>query len=218
MSCVKSAFAGIGCLVVLGAAAAAGFVYRDQLAALYRRVRGVPEPTPAVYVSPTPGAAAQAETSLERLTRRGGAAWVDLTAAQLAALIEQELAGGRGPNRVLDSIAVALGDQHVRVRGSLDVSMLPRRLLGPLAQGLARREPVVAGGTLSAQPDGRVVWTIDELRIREFPVPRSVIPAILRAMSLPAGNGAAVPIPLPAGVGDVRVSPAGIRVYRAAPR
>jgi len=216
MGCFKSACAGTGCLVVLAAAAVAGFVYRDRVAALYRRVRGVPEPPPAVYVTPTPGAAAQAGTVLEQLTRRGGSAWVDLSAAQLAALIERELS--RGPTRVLDSVAVALGDQHVQVRGSLDVSVLPRRLLGPLAQGLGRREPVVAGGTLSAQPDGRVVWTIDELRIRDFPFPRSVIPAILHAMSLTEGKGATVPIPLPAGVGDVRVSRAGIRVYRAAPR
>jgi hypothetical protein len=216
VSCVKSAFAGIGCVVVLAAAAVAGFVYRDHIAGLFRRVRGVPEPPPAVYVAPTPGAAAKAETALERLTRRDGVAWVDITAAELAALIERQLGGSAG--RVLDSVAVALGDQHVQVRGSLDVSVLPRRLLGPLAQGLGRREPVLAGGTLSAQPDGRVVWTIDELRIHDFPFPRSVIPAILHAMSLTDGKGAAVPIPLPAGVGDVRVSPAGIRVYRAAPR
>jgi hypothetical protein len=216
MSCVKNAFAGIGCLVVLIVAAVAGFVYRDRLATLYHRVRGVPEPPPAVYVQSTPGAAAQAATELERLTRRGGAAWVDITAAQLAALIEREVAGTG--TRVLDSVAVALGDQHIQVRGSLDVSVLPRRLLGPLAQGLAGREPVVAGGTLAAQPDGRVLWTIDELRIHDFPFPRSVIPAILHAMSLTDATGAAVPIPLPAGVGDVRVSPAGIRVYRAAPR
>jgi len=216
VSCVKSAFAGIGCVVVLAAAAVAGFVYRDHIAGLFRRVRGVPEPPPAVYVAPTPGAAAKAETALERLTRRDGVAWVDITAAELAALIERQLGGSAG--RVLDSVAVALGDQRVQVRGSLDVSVLPRRLLGPLAQGLGRREPVLAGGTLSAQPDGRVVWTIDELRIHDFPFPRSVIPAILHAMSLTDGKGAAVPIPLPAGVGDVRVSPAGIRVYRAAPR
>jgi hypothetical protein len=216
MSCVKNAFAGIGCLVVLVVAAVAGFVYRDRLVAIYHRVRGTPEPPPAVYVRPAPGAAAQAETALGRLTRRGGAAWVDITAAQLAALIEREAAASGA--RVLDSVAVALGDQHIQVRGSLDVSVLPRRLLGPLAQGLDRREPVVAGGTLAAQPDGRVLWTIDELKIGNFPFPRSVIPAILHAMSLTDAQGAAVPIPLPAGVGDVRVSPSGVRVYRAVPR
>jgi hypothetical protein len=212
MGCLRR----IGCLVILLAAVVAGFLYRDRIAALYRRVRGVPEPPPAVYVPPAPGATAQAEAALDRLVRRGGPAFIDLTAAQLAALIERQLAGAG--TRVLDSVAVALGDQRVQVRGSLDMSVVPRRLLGPLAQGLGRREPVVAGGTLSAQPDGHVVWTIDELRIREFPFPRLVIPAILHVMNLSDGKAAAVPIPLPAGIGDVRVNRAGIRVYRAAPR
>jgi hypothetical protein len=209
-------FRKIGCLVVLLAAVVAGFLYRDRVAALYRRVRGVPEPPPAVFVAPAPGAAAQAEAALERLTQRGGPAYVDITAAQLAALIEEQLAGPGA--RVMDSVAVALGEQRVEVRGSLDVSAVPRRLLGPLAEGLGRREPIVAGGTLSAQPGGHVVWTIDELRIRDFPFPHAVIPAILRVMNLTDGKIAAVPIPSPAGAGDVRVHRAGIRVYRAAPR
>ncbi len=119
---------------------------------------------------------------------------------------------------MLDSVAVALGDQRVEVRGSLDVSAVPRRLLGPLSEGLGRRERVVAGGVLSAEPDGHLVWTIDQLRIGEFPFPHSVIPAILHVMNLTARDTPAVPIPLPAGIGDVRVTRTGIRVYRASPR
>jgi hypothetical protein len=212
MGCLRR----IGCLVVLLAAVVAGFLYRDRITALYRRVRGIPEPPPAVFVPPAPGAAAQAEAVLERLTRRTGPAYVDLTAAQLAALIERQVAATG--TRVLDSVAVALGDQRVEVRGSLDVAAVPRRLLGPLAEGLGRREPVVAGGTLAADSGGRVVWTIDKLAIRDFPFPRQVIPAILHVMNLTDGKAAAVPIPLPAGIGDVRVSRAGIRVYRGAAR
>ena len=211
MGCLRK----LGCLVILLAAVVAGFLYRDRIAALYRRVRGVPEPAPVVYVPPAPGAAPQAVAALGRLARQGGPAYIDITAAQLAALIEQQVAGTG--TRVLDSVAVALGDQRVEVRGSLDMSAVPRRLLGPLAEGLGRREPVVAGGVLAARPDGRLEWTIDELKIRDFPFPRTVIPSILHVMNLTGGN-AAVPIPLSAGVGDVRVTPAGIRVYRAPPR
>jgi len=211
MGCLRR----LGCLVILLAAVVAGFVFRDRIAALYRRVRGAPEPPPLVYVPPTPGAAAAAETALAGLARRGGPAYVDVTAAQLAAIIEEQLGPGR---RVLDSVAVALGDQRIEVRGSLDVSAVPRRLLGPLSEGLGRREPVTAGGTLTALPDGHVVWTIDQLKVREFPFPGAVIPAILKVMNLTDGKGAAVGVPLPPGIGDVRVSRQGIRVYRAAPR
>jgi len=212
MGCLRR----LGCLVILLAALAAGYLYRERLAAAWRRVRGVPAPAPAVFVPPAPGAAPQARASLQRLVGRGGPAYVDLSAAELAALIEQQVAGQGA--RVLDSVSVALGDQRVEVRGSLDVSAVPHRLLGPLAEGLGRREPVVAGGTLVAQPDGRVAWNIDALKIRDFPFPRAVIPAILHVMNLTDGSASAVPIPLPPGVGDVRVSPKGIRLYRAAAR
>ena len=212
MGCLRR----LGCLLILLAAVVAGFVFRDRIAALYRRVRGAPEPPPLVYVPPTPGAAAAAETALAGLARRGGPAYVDVTAAQLAAFIDEQL--GAPGRRVLDSVAVALGDQRIEVRGSLDVSAVPRRLLGPLSEGLGRREPVTAGGTLTALPDGRVVWTIDQLKVREFPFPGAVIPAILKVMNLTDGKGAAVGVPLPPGIGDVRVSRQGIRVYRAAPR
>lgn len=216
MGCLRNVLAGIGCLVVLLAAAVVGFIYRDRLAHLYRKVRGMSEPAPAVYVLPSPGGARRAEAALRDLARRGGPAYVDLTADELAALIDRELA--RAPRRVFDSVAVALGVQHVLVKGSLDVSGLPQRLLGPLAEGLGRHEPILAGGRLAAGPDGRLRWTVDQLTIRDFPFPRSVIPAIIRSLSIPDARDASVPIPLPVPVGDVRVSASGVRLYRASAR
>jgi hypothetical protein len=213
---MKRLLAGIGCLVVLAAAALGGWVFHDRLAAVYRRVRGLPEPAPVVYAMPEAGGAARAAARLGELARRGGPAYVDLSAGDLATLIDRQLA--RVPRRAFDSVGVALGDQRVRVRGTLDMSVLPRTLLGPLIQGLGQHEPVVAGGPLSVPTPGRVMWTIDELAIRDFPFPSSVIPAIVGALHLPDARGAAVPIPLPALAGDVRVSPQRVRVYRAAAR
>ena len=216
MGCLKNILAGIGCLVVLLVAAAAGFLYRDPLAHLYRRVRGIPEQPPMVYVLPSAGGASRAEEALRQLSRRGGPAYVDITAGELAALIDRELA--RVPTRVFDSLAVALADQRVLVKGSLDVSELPKRLLGPLSEGLGRHEPVVAGGLLAAGPDGRVRWTVDQLRVRDFPFPKSVIPAVIRTFHVADTRDAGVPIPLPVGIGDVRVSASGVRLYRMGAR
>jgi hypothetical protein len=216
MGCLKRLLAGIGCLVVLVAAALAAWVYRDRLAAAYRRVRGIRDPAPVVYATPAAGGAARAAARLGELARRGGPAYVDLSAGDLAAVIDRELA--RAPRRALDSVAVALGEQRVRVRGSLDVSVLPRALLGPFARVLGPREPMTAGGRLSAPARGRVTWTVDELAIRDFRFPASVIPAIVRELRVPGARGAAIPIPLPAPVGDVRVSPRAVRLYRASPR
>jgi hypothetical protein len=216
VGCLKNALAGIGCLVLLVAAAVLAFVNRDRLAHWYRAIRGVPEPPPVVYVLPGPGGAARAEAALRDLARRGGPAYVDIAPEELAALIDRELA--RAPRRVLDSVAVALGDQRIQVKGTLDVTLLPRRLLGPLVEGLGRREPVEAGGALAAAPDGTVRWTLDRLVVREFPFPQSVIPAIVRSFGLADSRDAAVPIQLSVPVGDVRVSPAGVRLYRASAR
>ena len=65
---------------------------------------------------------------------------------------------------------------------------------------------------------GHLDWTITALKVREFPFPRSTIPAILRALGVPGLEGAAVTIPADPAVGDVRVSPARVRLYRAASR
>lgn len=216
MGCLKNVLAGVGCLVVLIAAAVVGFIYRDDLAHLWRRVRGVPEPAPVVYVLPTTGGAEHAEAALHELARRGGPAYVDIAPAELAALIDRELA--RSPRRVFDSVAVALGDQRVQVKGSLDMSLVPQRLLGPLAEGLGRHEPVAAGGVLAAAPDGRLRWTLDQLVIRDFPFPKSVIPAVVRSFGLADSRDGAVPIQLPVPIGDVRVSPTHVRLYRSAAR
>ena len=216
MGCLKRFLAGMGCLVVLAAAALGVWLARDRIAALYRRVRGLPEPPPVVYAMPDSGGASRATARLEALTRRGGPAYVDLTAADLAALIERQLAAA--PHRPLDSVGVALGEQRIRVRGSLDMSVLPHRLLGPLAQGLGRREPVVVGGALSVPAGGHLAWTIDELKVRDFPFPKAVIPSIVAALGVPGARGAAVPLELPAGIGDLRVSPDRVRAYRASAR
>ncbi len=216
MGCLKNVLAGVGCLVVLLAAVVAGYLYRDRLTHLYRRVRGLPAAPALVDVRPDSGGAARAEAALRALTARGGPAYVDIAPGQLAALIDRELA--QGPHRVFDSVAVALADGQVLVRGSLDVSALPRRLLGPLSEGLGRYEPVVAGGRLAAGPDGRVRWTIEELKIRDFPFPRTTIPAIIRSFDVTGARDAAVPIPLPVAVRDVRVSASAVRLYRAEAR
>ena len=216
MGCLRNLLAGVGCLVVLVALAILAFVFRGRLDHLYRHLRGLPDRPPIVYVLPGKGGAAHAEAALRDLARQGGPAYVDITPADMAALIDRELA--RMPRRVFDSLSVALDSPRVLVKGTLDVSALPQRLLGPLGEGLGRYEPVAAGGPLAAAADGRLRWTVDQLVIRDFPFPQSVIPAIIRSFAMSGTRDAAVPIPLAVPVGDVRVSAAGVRLYRAGSR
>lgn len=216
IGCLRSLFTQIGCLVFFVAAAALAFVYREQVVEAYRRLRGLPPEAAIEYVAPQPGDARAAESRLEQLSRRGGPAFVDLSAAEVAGLIAAALdsAGVRG----FDSVQVALGDGELLVRGSLDTRGVPREALGPLRGAIDARERLSFGGPLGADSAGALRWTLVELSVRDFPFPRATIPALLRALRVRGADGAVVPVPAPAGVGDVRIRPGSLRAYRSTPR
>ena len=212
MGCLKAIFVQAGCLVLLVAAAVFGFLYRREIWDTYRRFRGEKPAAVAGFVAPAPRGGARAEDALARLGRSGGPAYVDLTAAEIAALLDRELV--RGSNRVFDSVRVALDSNLVLVRGQLDLSQLPHDFLGPLAGSLSGRDPVEAGGALVAAPGGALRWQPERLRIHDFPFPRRVIPALLRALHVAASGDSGLTLPGIRGVGDVRVTPDRVRLYR----
>jgi hypothetical protein len=215
VGCLRQLFVQVGCVVLVLAGAALAFVYREQLADVYRRLRGEPAPVEVVYVVPEPGGARAAVRALEQLARPRGPAFVDLSAGQLAALIDDLLS--RAGRRVFDSVQVALGNDEVRVKGSLDVREVPRNLLGPLRGAIGPFEPLAVGGPLAVDSAGRVRWRITSLSIRDFPFPRSTLPALVRQLRIPDATDGSVPIPDAGTVGDVRVAPAGVRLYRRSP-
>jgi hypothetical protein len=215
MGCLRNLAYQIGCLVI-GAALAIGlFVFRDQVAAVYHRVKGTPPRAETGYVSATPASRLEATRTLERLADRGGPAYVDLEADEIASLIEEAIgrAGGRG----LDSIQVGLMENEIRLRGSLDMSRVPRDLLGPLAGMVDQREPVIIGGPLARDSTGRLYLEVTTLRVDDFPFPRGMIARLLREARMPGTEGTRVSLPAMRGISDVRVSPEYVRIYRAAP-
>jgi hypothetical protein len=213
VGCLRSLVARIGCLVFFIALLFFGWVYREQVVAVYRHLRGLPPRADAAYVMPAPDAA-PAQATLARLERRGGPAYVDLSAAEVGALIEAAIA--RGGRRVVDSVQVGLLENELRVRGSLDLSSVPRSALGPLSGALDPREPIVLGGPLAVDSTGRLILRVTTLRVKDFPFPRSTIGALVRQLRIPGAEGNAVPVPGLTGVGDVRVTPAHVRFYRSA--
>jgi|GEM_PF-3651443 len=210
MGCLKAFVVQVGCLLILVAAVVLAFVYRRPLYDAYRHWRGERPAAAVAYAAPAAGGRS-AEESLARLGRAGGPAYVDLTAGEIAALLDRDLV--QASQRVFDSVQVALDSNTILVKGVLDLSRLPRDFLGPFASSFTGHEPVEAGGTLVAAPGGGVQWRPDRLRIRDFPIPKRGIPALLRALHVEAGKGG-VALPGVTGVGDVRVSPAHVRLYR----
>jgi len=211
MGCLRALFVQVGCLLLLVAAAVLGFLYRRPLWDAYKRFRGERPAAEMVFAAPSASAPRRAEDQLTRLARRGGPAYVDLTAADVAGLLDRELA--RPSRGILDSVQVALDSGMVLVRGVLDLSQLPSGALGPLAGRMGGHERIEAGGPL-AVADGRLRWMPTRLHIRDFPFPRRTIPPLLRALHLQTGTEGALAIPGVTGVGDVRVVPAGVRLYR----
>lgn len=216
MGCLRAIAVRVGSALVLAAIVTLCYVYRAPLADGVRRLRGRPSPDADTFAQPAEGAARRAAAILDGLERRGGPAYVDLTAEELASLVDAALA--RTARRVFDSVAVALREGEVRVRGSLDVTGIPREALGPLSGAIGPREPVEFGGALAADSAGRLWLDITALRLAGFPFPRGTIAALLRQLRIPQLEQAAVPIPGVTGIGDVRVSRRSVRVYRARPR
>ena len=211
MGCLKAIFVRAGCAVMLVVALIAAFIYREPIWEYSRQWRGN---TGEVYVAPAPDGAARARAALDRLERRGSSAYEDLTAADIASLVEAALA--RTDKRVFDSLRVALLEGEIRVSGWLDLSGVPRNLLGPLSGAMNDREPAAIGGPLSVDSSGHLVLTVTYLKLREFPFPKGTIPRILSAAHLSGAVGARVPLPGTTTVGDVRVTPGYVRVYRSA--
>jgi hypothetical protein len=211
MGCLKALFVQIGCLLLLVAAAVLAFVYRRPLVDGYRRWRGERPAAAAAYAAPDAAGGRRAEDALARLGRAGGPAYVDLSAGEIAALLDRDLV--RASGNVFDSVQVALDSNTILVKGVLDLSRLPRGFLGPFASSFTGLEPVEAGGALLPAPGGGVRWLPDRLRIRDFPIPRKGIGSLLRALRVDAGAGG-VTLPGVTGVGDVRVSPERVRLYR----
>src|SRR5690349_18576150 len=212
MGCLKAIVVRVVSTIILLALLILRWTYRHEIMGYIDAFRGRKD---AAYV-PAPRDAPAGSGSLTRLGERSGPAYQDFTAAQLASIISASL--GSDGRRVFDSVQVALLENEVRVRGSLDVRSVPRSLLGPFASALGDREPAAIGGPLSVDSTGRLMLTVTYFAVKDFPFPRNMIPRLLQAAKIPGVSGSTLPIPVAVRLGDVRVTPEHVRFYRATSR
>ncbi len=221
MGCLKAVVVRVLSMIVLVALLILGWTYRAEIMAYVDAFRGhrkaeyVP-PAPRAPAGGLPSASSNPASALARLGEPGGPAYVDLTAADLAGIVTQSL--GTEGQQVFDSVQVALLENEVRVRGSLDLKRVPRSLLGPFASVLGDREPAAIGGPLSVDGAGRLVLTVTYFAVKDFPFPRNMIPRLMREARIPGAEDASIPLPLTTPIGDVRVTPEHLRFYRVAAR
>lgn len=203
--CLKNVLAGVGCATILVVGAIGAYQYRDQIRGAVASVRGEPagrhRDTTRVVGVPSVEALRSARRKEARMAAAGGPARVELSADELAALI----ADGIEPaaRRALDSLRVVLVPDRFVLEAQLLTSGLERGLLGPLGDMVDAREPVRIGGPAVVAGEGLVAWRPDELTLRAFPFPDGLVPRLVDAI-MGVHNGA-VPIPVPATVGAIRI-------------
>lgn len=213
MGCVRNLFAGIGCGTVLIVGGVAGYHYRAQLRGVVESLRNrapVTADSVAGVGRPSEAALARARRKEADMTWSRGPATVTLTADELAALI----ADGFDPvtARTLDSLRVVLGTGRFAIEAQLRTAGLDRGLLGPLGDFVNAREPIRMAGPAEITARGRVGWRPDELVLRAFPFPESLVPRLVSAIL--GGQNGVVPIAIPETVGDMRIRPDGVTFYR----
>jgi hypothetical protein len=215
MGCLTFPFKVIGCLglVVL---LALGWLYRDRVLSEAERLLGRAPAATAPGVTGRPGAQALRSARGKVAAMAGGEAdSVVLTASEAASL----LTSGLDPalRRQLDSVRIGLGDGAVTLDALLNTARLPKELVGPMAVALRPWERVRAAGPVRVVVPGEAVWEIRQLRVRDFPFPKDVVPGVMgRALGDTARH--AVPIHLPRGVRDARITPRGVTLFRTVHR
>src|SRR5919112_4080174 len=203
MGCLSLPFKLLGGLALV-LALAVGWLYRDRLSAELGRLvnRSSAE---ATVSTGRPGATALSSAKSKVDSLNGWRAdSVVLTASEVASLI------GSGLNpalrRQLDSLEVELQEGKVAVKAKLATARLPRELTGPLAIALREREPVQAAGPIAVVGPGKAEWAVRSFRIRDFPVPRDVVPKLL-AKAFGDTAQRAIPVRIPSGVREIHVRP-----------
>jgi hypothetical protein len=219
--CLRS----LGCLVLLGVAAVAAWLYRDRWMPLLHR-----GPTPSTAEAPasagTAGGwqpvsstgASRAREAIGRLGSRSGPVFVTLSASDVAAYIYDELKKQLPASA--ESVQTSAAGDQLFVRASVrpsdfgDIGML-----GPLASMLRDREPVEFGGTLDVVQPGLGEYHVKSLRIRELSVPQAMIPRIIQNASRgsrpPRIAADALPLQIPPYIADVRVKNGKVTLYKA---
>lgn len=208
----------IGCLVVLLLGVVVGWLLRDQL---FRGVRsGETTAAAATWERLSPEGAARMRAALTKLQNPRGPVFVTVRPADLASYVYEQLARQLPPSA--DSVEAGAFGERLYVRASVKPSDFGGSdVLGPLAGFLSDRERMQFGGGFHVIRPGLAEFRVQEIRFRDFPVPTGAIPRLLRRIekgARPQGvSEDGLPLVVPSYIGDVRIGPGTVTLYRNAP-
>jgi len=225
-------------LVILGVVAVAAFLTRDLWLPKARALIGQAAGTASVTGDSAAAAAAAADTgwtslsfgaaekgrqAIQKLRAPAGPARVSLTASQFASAALDSLM--RQLPASTDSLQVRLAGNEFQIRALVRLADLGgRAALGPLAAMLGDRERLLLGGTLEpTSVQGVAQFRLTRVKVGDFSLPSAVIPKLVETITRRQGGGSAgveasaLPVQLPAGIGDIRAGQGRITIYRIAP-
>ncbi len=223
-------------LVILAVVAVAAYATRDQWLPRVRRAlssQDAPAPRAGIdgaapVTTDTSGWAAlsypgkdKGRRALARLQAPKGPAYISMSAEEFAAAVLDSLAAQLPAST--DSVVVRAEGNEFQVRGSVKLGDLGgRAVLGPLASMVGDRERLTLGGTLEpTSVPGIAQFKLTRVKVGDFTLPGAVVPRLVKALKRESSavgvEASALPIRLPAGVGDIRVSQGKVTLYRATP-
>jgi len=203
----------LGCLVVLAIGVAVAYYWYARVPDDESAAAGAPRAI--VWERLTPALGAQGRSAVESLA--GGQAYTALSAGQVASYIFLEMSNSL-PETAQDLEAAVIGDR-LAVRGLVSLADIGgSKVLGPLAQMLSDRDTLMLSGTMSVLATGEGQFVVKELRFGQMRAPSGIIPRIVRQIDKTEDRGplapSAISLPLPPGVGDVRVGGGMVTLYK----
>jgi hypothetical protein len=214
MGCMRR----LGFLVLIFLAGGAVFLWL-----FYERPRRAAESstTAPVWEPLTPEGAERARAAVQLLSRPTGPVFTNISGADLAAYVFDELSRQLPPSA--QQLEAAVIDDRLHVRALINISDFGGSGgLGPLASMLGDREPVEFGGILELVRPGLAQYRVKVLRLRELSVPSRMIPRLLQRVargSRPAGLAEdGLPLEVPSFIADVRTGQGQVTLYKSTPR
>jgi hypothetical protein len=211
---VFSCLGRLGCLFLVLVGGALAYLTRDRWVP---RVFGDRATAPVTWEPVTGPGARKAGDAVASLGEPSGPAYVNVSAAELAALMVES--SGHHLPAALDSVQAAIDNETVRVRALVKLDDI-RGLdaLGPLSGLLDKRERIEFTGTLAVIRPGLGEFRVASVQVADLSLPRAAIPKLLARLDATARPGGVAPdgiaITIPDHIGDVRVARGQVTLYR----
>ena len=207
-------FRAVGCLVVVAAVGVGAYATRDRW---LPAVTGRAPAAPPHFERITDDRRNRARNAVASLERTSGPVFINLSAAEVSALVLAQ-AGTRLPAIVDRGEAAVQGDQ-LTVRATIDLSAFKGiAALGPFGALLDARQRIALTGGLEIIEPGRAQFVVKEVRVGDLLVPpQAIAPLIAQLDRAPRGRGVAasgIPFSVPPYIGDVRVGKGRVTLYK----